>query len=81
MELQRNLRSLPTRPIVLMVAVLCALAIALTGWYALAVHAPHRETGGAMTYVGGFPGPDARDRNDSLGQQRQSPNPETTHGH
>jgi hypothetical protein len=79
LEIQRNLRSLPTRPIVLLVAVLCALAIGLTGWYALAVNAPHRVTGGAVTYVGGFPGPDARDRNERLSQQ--SPNPETTHGH
>ena len=81
MEIQRNLRSLPTRPLVLMVAVFCALAIGLTGWYALAVNAPHRATGGVVTYVGGFPGPDARDRNDQLQQQRQSPNPEATHGH
>jgi len=64
-----------------MVAVLCALAIGLTGWYALVANAPHAVTGGAVTYVGGFPGPDARDRNERLQQQRQSPNPETTHGH
>ena len=81
MEIQRNLRTLPTRPIVLLVAVLCAIAIAITGWYAITVNAPHRVTGGAVTYVGGFPGPDARERNDRLAKQRQTPDPEATHGH
>jgi hypothetical protein len=35
MEIRGTLRTVPSRPIALVMAVLAALALALTGWYAL----------------------------------------------
>jgi hypothetical protein len=63
MEL-RNMRvEVPTGPIVLVVALLCAIAIALVGWYAVSASTPSRPPHGALAANGGFPGPDARERN------------------
>ena len=81
MEAGQKLVNVPIRPIVLLVALFCAIAIALVSWYALAAATPTRVSAGAVTSSGGFPGPDAQDRNQRLQQAHQSPDPETTHGH
>lgn len=65
MEL-RNIRvEVPTGPIVLVLALFCAIAIALVGWYAVSAGTPSRPSHGSVAANGGFPGPDARERNDA----------------
>ena len=85
MELRQDLRWFPTRPIVLAMAILAVLALGLTAWYSLvSTPAPHP---GIVT-ASGFPGPDARDRNQQI-QLAHENNPEKpdsdvingTHGH
>jgi hypothetical protein len=80
-EIRQGAQSVPTRPIVLLMAVLSVLALALTGWYVLTSSAPHRSGGGPT--VSTTLGPDANDRNLEILQARgqlQS-NAEATHGH
>jgi hypothetical protein len=62
MEVRQKLTNVPIRPIVLMVALFCAIVIALAGWYALAASSPTRVSPGAVTTSGGFPGPAAREQ-------------------
>jgi hypothetical protein len=62
MEVRQKLTSVPIRPLVLMVALFCAIVIALAGWYALSVSTPVRVSPGALTSNGGFPGPAAREQ-------------------
>ena len=80
MELRQRLINVPTRPIVLLVALFCAIAIAIVGWYTLSATASPRVYNQTVNAAGGFPGPDARDRNDQLNKSDQTA-PETTHGH
>ena len=61
MEIRQGAQSVPTRPIVLLMAVLSVLALALTGWYVLTSGAPHRSVGGPT--ISTALGPDANDRN------------------
>jgi hypothetical protein len=80
-EIRQGAQSVPTRPIVLFMAVLSVLALALTGWYVLTSSAPHRSVGGPT--ISTTVGPDAADRNLQLLQARgelQS-KAEATHGH
>ena len=81
MEIRQNAQSVPTRPIVLFMAILSVLALALTGWYVLTSSAPHRSGGGPTVSTG--LSPDAYDRNQQILQARgelQS-KAEATHGH
>jgi hypothetical protein len=71
------MRRVSTRPFVWLIAFLAVLALGLTSWYVLA-GGPSSHPGTVTT--SGFPGPDARDRNQQL-QQSQDKNPELTHGH
>jgi hypothetical protein len=80
-EIRQGAQSVPTRPIVLLMAVLSVLALALTGWYVLTSGAPHRSVGGPT--ISTALGPDANDRNLQILQARgqlQS-KAEATHGH
>lgn len=77
MELRQELRRVPTRPIVLVITILAVLALGLTAWYTL-VSIPSPQPG--TTVTSGFPGPDARDRNQQI-QQGHEKDPEATHGH
>ena len=81
MEIRQNAPSVPTRPIVLVMATLSVLALALTSWYALASSTPHHS--GGSSAITTTVGPDASDRNLQILQARgelQS-KAETTHGH
>lgn len=80
MELRQRLINVPTRPIVLLAALFCAIAIALVGWYTLGATATPRVYNQTVNAAGGFPGPDARDRNAQLNNAHQT-DAETTHGH
>ena len=40
METRQNLRTIPSRPIALAIAVLAALALALTAWYTFGLRTP-----------------------------------------
>jgi hypothetical protein len=80
-EIRQGAQSVPTRPIVFLMAVLAVLALALTGWYVLTNSAPHRSVGGPTVTT--TLGPDANDRNLQILQARgelQS-KAEATHGH
>ena len=80
MELKENLVGTSIRPLVLIVALLCALAIGLTGFYVLASSGP--STAGPtkpFTFVQDRPGPDSHSRN--LPVQIESPNPWDGIGH
>jgi hypothetical protein len=76
-ELRQDMRRVSTRPFVWLMAFLAVLALGLTSWYVVASGTPS-HTGSVTT--SGFPGPDARDRNQQL-QQSHDQNPELTHGH
>ena len=77
MEIRQELRRVPTRPIVLLMAFLAVLALALTGWYTLGSR-PATHPGAVIT--SSFPGPDANDRNEQI-QKSHENDPEATHGH
>ena len=81
MEIRQNAPSVPTRPIVFVIATLSVLALALTSWYSLMSSTPHHS--GDSPTVTTTVGPDASDRNLQILQARgelQS-KAETTHGH
>ena len=81
MEIRQSAQSLPTRPIVLFMAILSVLALALTSWYVMTSSTPHRS-GSVPTVTQGM-SPDAADRNLQILQARgelQS-KAEATHGH
>jgi hypothetical protein len=79
-EIRQNVASVPSRPIVLVMAFLAVLAMALTAWYVLT---------SSSRYHGGSPSvttsvaPDSAERNQQIMQARgelQS-KAEATHGH
>ena len=76
MEIRQNLRTVPSRPVVVVIAILAVLALAVTAWYALAA-GPRTGAGSGQTVTSGFPGPDAQERNQRLSQ----PEAEANHGH
>lgn len=81
MEIRQNVRSIPTRPIVLAVATLFVLALELFSWYGFAGSA--RQPIHGQVVQTSVMGPDASERNQYFLQargQRQSA-AETTHGH
>jgi hypothetical protein len=84
MDIRQNVRTVKTRPIVLAIATLFALALGVSGWYAV-VGSPssHVAVIGPALQNGGLPGPDARDRNEQMlaTQGQAQPAPEATHGH
>lgn len=77
MEARQKLVRVPARPVVLLVALLCAIAIALMGWYAVTASTPALPSTATVTSVGGFPGPDARERNQQLQHVHDSSGAET----
>jgi hypothetical protein len=80
MEIRQSAQSVPTRPIVLVLAFLSVLAMVLTGWYVL-TSGPRYHAGTAT--VTSTLSPDAADRNQQILQLRgelQS-KAEATHGH
>ncbi len=80
-EIRQNVQRFPTRPIVLVMAILSVLAMALTGWYVLTSTSP--SYGGGSPTVRTSMGPDAQERNQQILQARgeQQSKAETTHGH
>jgi hypothetical protein len=84
MEIRQNVRTIKTRSIVLAIATLFALALGVSGWYAV-VGSPsaHVTVAAPALQNAGLPGPDARDRNEQIlatrGQLQSAP--EATHGH
>ncbi len=80
MEIQANVSRVSTRPLVLVVALLCALAIGLTGFYTLgAKSAPSVGGQSTLTFYQDRPGPDAPSRNRPPAQE--SPDPWARIGH
>jgi hypothetical protein len=78
MEIRANVNRVSTRPLVLIVALLCALAIGLTGLYTLgAKSAPTTRGSSTFTFYQDRPGPDAPSRN----QPQESSDPWAGHGH
>jgi hypothetical protein len=80
MEIRQNVQRVPTRPIVLVMAILSVLALALTSWYVLTSKPPYH---GGGTISNSSLGPDAQERNQQILRARgelQS-KAETTHGH
>lgn len=65
MEIRANVSRVSTRPLLLVVALLCALAIGLAGFYTLqAKSAPSAGAGrSTVTFYQDRPGPDAPSRN------------------
>lgn len=80
MEIRQNVQRVPTRPIVLVIAILSVLAVALTSWYVLTSNPSHYSDGMISTTS---LGPDAHERNQQILQARaeQQSKAETTHGH
>lgn len=78
MEMRESVSRFSTRPLVLVVALLCALAIGLVGIYALGSRSvtPSSGAGTTFTYYQDRPGPDAPSRN-----RVESPDPWAGHGH
>ncbi|HEV2028911.1 MAG TPA: hypothetical protein VGS16_10310 [Candidatus Dormibacteraeota bacterium] len=77
MEIRQNLRSVPSRPVVLVIAILSLLALAVTAWSVLAAGTgSHRGTGTGQSVTSTL-GPDAQERNQLLRHQME----DTTHGH
>jgi hypothetical protein len=82
-EIRQNVQRVPTRPIVLVMAILSVLALALTSWYVMTSSTPHRSGGGGGAAVTQGMSPDAADRNQQILQARgelQS-QAEANHGH
>jgi len=77
MELRQEIRRVPTGPVVVLMACLAVLALGLTSWF---VFAGSPATHPAVVTTSGFPGPDARDRNQQI-QVSHEKDPEATHGH
>ena len=76
MEIRQNLRTVPSRPVVFVIAILAVLALAVTAWSVLA-SGSRTPAGSGQTVTSGFPGPDAMERN----QRLSPPEAETSHGH
>jgi hypothetical protein len=80
-EIRENVSRFSTRPLVLVVALLCALAIGLVGVYSLGSRGVPTSAGASTTfkYYSDRPGPDAPSRNRP--QPVESPDPWAGHGH
>jgi hypothetical protein len=79
-EIRANVSRVSTRPLLLVVALLCALAIGLTGFYTLgAKSAPSVGGQSTFTFYQDRPGPDAPSRNRPV--PSVSPDPWAGHGH
>jgi hypothetical protein len=81
METRQNLSRFSTRPLVLVVALLCALAIGLVGIYSLGIRGGATSAGTSTTfkYYQDRPGPDAPSRNRP--QPVETADPWAGHGH
>lgn len=80
MEIRANVSRVSTRPLVLFIALLCALAIGLAGFYALgATSAPSVGGHSTLTFYQDRPGPDAASRNRPL--PSEAPDPWAGRGH
>jgi hypothetical protein len=80
-EIRANVSRVSTRPMVLLVALLCALAIGLAGFYTLGAKSAPSVSGGqsTFTFYQDRPGPDAPSRNQPA--PLVSPDPWAGHGH
>jgi len=84
MEIRDNVARVPTRPFVLLIAFLTMLALALSGWYALArnsaapAQGPDRAYATPVTLYGPV-GPDAQERD--LNQRIAKIKEDASHGH
>jgi hypothetical protein len=81
-DIRQSSRLVPTRPILLAMVVLAFVALALTAGYVAAHSTSPRVSGGGATYTtgAGFPGPDARERNQQI-EASMAPPEDPTHGH
>lgn len=77
MEIRQNLRSVPSRPVVLVIAILSLLALAVTAWSVLAAGTGSPSGMGSSQSVTSNLGPDAQERNQQLRRQME----DMTHGH
>jgi hypothetical protein len=80
-EIRANVSRVSTRPVVLLVALLCALAIGLAGFYTLGAKSAPTGSGShsTVTFYQDRPGPDAPSRNQP--QAPESSDPWAGHGH
>jgi hypothetical protein len=80
-EIRANVSRVSTRPLVLLVALLCALAIGLAGFYTLGAKSAPSVSGGpsTFTFYQDRPGPDAPSRNRPPAPV--TPDPWAGHGH
>jgi hypothetical protein len=77
LEIRQNLRSVPSRSVVLVIAILSLFALAVTAWSVLAAGTgSHTGTGPSQSVTSNL-GPDAQERNQQLRRQME----DTTHGH
>jgi hypothetical protein len=73
-EIRANVSRVSTRPLLLVIAVLCALAIGLAGFYTLgAKSAPNVGGQSTFTFYQDRPGPDAPSRNRPIAQETPDP--------
>jgi hypothetical protein len=80
LEIRENVRRVSTRPLVLLVALLSAVALALVAWQSAAYHAPASPAGQTtFHFYQDRPGPDAPSRNRPI--PAESPDPWAGHGH
>jgi hypothetical protein len=77
LEIRQNLRSVPSRPVVLVIAILSLVALAVTAWSVLAAGTGSHSGTGTGQFVTSTQGPDAQERNLQLRRQME----DTTHGH
>jgi hypothetical protein len=80
LEIRENVRHVSTRPLVLLVALFSAVALALVAWQTLAYQAPAPQPGQTtFHFYQDRPGPDAPSRNRTI--PAESPDPWAGHGH
>jgi hypothetical protein len=82
MEIRHNARSLAVQPLLMMVTILVALALAIGVWYAVDRSTPGSDlsTAPRATTTVNVLTPDAKERNQQILQASQS-KAEATHGH
>jgi hypothetical protein len=79
LEIQENVRRVSTRPLVLLVALLSAVALSWVAWYALSTRAAAPVVNSTpFHFVSERPGPDAASRNRPT--PSESPDPWAGHG-
>jgi hypothetical protein len=76
MEIRQTLRTVPSRPIVLVLSILAVLALAVTAWSVLGAGAGFSTGSGQSVTTTGL-GPDAQERNSQLQHEME----DATHGH